>query len=61
MSTTLRESVVSAVTNQEPAVRDPGPAGAARALRATLPEETPLSVAEQHLLEDWLDRLAAGG
>ena len=38
-----------------------GPAGAARALRATLPEQTTLSGAEQHLLREWLDRLASEG
>jgi AcrR family transcriptional regulator len=59
--TTLRESMVTAVTNQEPAVQDAGPAGAARALRAALPEQTILSSAEQHLLRDWLDRLASDG
>ncbi|MEV8634173.1 TetR/AcrR family transcriptional regulator [Streptosporangium sp. NPDC051023] len=59
--TTLRESMIAAVTNQEPAVQDSGPAGAARALRAALPEQTTLSSAEQHLLTEWLDRLAADG
>lgn len=59
--TALRESMVSAVTHQEPAVQDTGPAGAARALRAALPEQTGLSSAEQHLLREWLDRLAADG
>jgi hypothetical protein len=53
--------MVSAVTHQEPAVQDAGPAGAARALRAALPEQTGLSSAEQHLLREWLDRLAADG
>ncbi|WBO68414.1 TetR/AcrR family transcriptional regulator [Streptomyces camelliae] len=57
--TALREAMVTAITNQEPAVRETGPAGAARALRATLPEQTVLSGAEQHLLHEWLDRLAA--
>ncbi|MGV9722876.1 TetR/AcrR family transcriptional regulator [Nocardia beijingensis] len=59
--TTLRESMVAAVTYEKPAVRDPGPAGAARALRAALPEQTTLSSAERHLLGEWLDRLAADG
>ncbi|MFB7502978.1 TetR/AcrR family transcriptional regulator [Streptomyces broussonetiae] len=59
--TALRESMVAAVTNQQPAVQDPGPAGAARALRATLPEQTNLSAAEAHLLKEWLNRLAADG
>jgi AcrR family transcriptional regulator len=55
----LRESMVTAVTSQRPAVREPGPAGAARALRAALPEQTTLSGAERQLLGEWLDRLAA--
>ena len=59
--TILRESMVAAVTNEEPAVQDAGPAGAARALRATLPEQTTLSGAEQHLLREWLDRIASDG
>ncbi|MHC3469182.1 TetR/AcrR family transcriptional regulator [Streptomyces sp. 7R007] len=57
--TTMRESMVAAVTHREPAVRESGPAGAARALRAVLPEQTVLSGAERHLLAEWLDRLAA--
>ncbi|MBZ6081819.1 TetR/AcrR family transcriptional regulator [Streptomyces olivaceus] len=56
--TTLRESMVAAVTVDQPAVRGSGPAGAARALRAALPEQTLLSEAEQRLLTEWLGRLA---
>lgn len=37
------------------------PAGAARALRAVLPEQVALGGAERHLLKEWLDRLAADG
>ncbi|KAF4408041.1 TetR/AcrR family transcriptional regulator [Streptomyces lycii] len=59
--TAMRESMVAAVTNEKPAVREPGPAGAARALRAALPEQTTLSPAEQQLLGEWLDRLADDG
>ncbi len=59
--TAMRESMIAAVTNEKPAVQDPGPAGAARALRAALPEQTSLTSAEQQLLGDWLDRLASGG
>ncbi|TCO65943.1 TetR family transcriptional regulator [Actinocrispum wychmicini] len=55
--TAMREAMISAVTLDKPAVRDPGPAGAARALRALLPEQTTLSDAEQRLLGEWLDRL----
>jgi AcrR family transcriptional regulator len=58
--TILRESMVDAVTSRQPAVREPGPAGAARALRAALPEQTALSGAEQRLLGEWLGRLIAG-
>jgi AcrR family transcriptional regulator len=57
--TAMREAMISAVTLDEPAVHDAGPAGAARALRALLPEQTTLSNAEQHLLGEWLDRLTA--
>jgi hypothetical protein len=51
--------MISAVTLDKSAVRDAGPAVAARALRALLPEQTTLSNAEQHLLGEWLDRLTA--
>ena len=57
--TAMREAMIFAVTLDEPAIRDAGPAGAARALRALLPEQTTLSNAEQHLLGEWLDRLTA--
>ncbi|MEU5311150.1 TetR/AcrR family transcriptional regulator [Streptomyces sp. NPDC021562] len=58
---TLREAMVTAITTEEPAVRAAGPAGAARALRAGLPEQTVLSGAERQLLGEWLDRLAEEG
>lgn len=54
----MHESMVAAVTNENAAVQDAGPAGAARALRAALPEQTLLSSAEQHLFTEWLDLLA---
>jgi hypothetical protein len=53
--------MLAAVTNRRPAVQETGPAGAARALRAALSEQTTLSDAERHLLSEWLDRLAADG
>ncbi|QKW23166.1 TetR/AcrR family transcriptional regulator [Kitasatospora sp. NA04385] len=62
--TTLRESMVAAVTRAEPAVpaAESGPAPAARALRAALPDDSGvLSDAEQRLLAEWLTRLADGG
>ncbi len=40
--TSLREAMVTAVTRKEPVVRaEEGPAGAARALRAVLDDQTP--------------------
>ncbi|GAA0685319.1 TetR/AcrR family transcriptional regulator [Streptomyces cellulosae] len=57
--TSLREAMVTAVTRKEPVVRaEEGPAGAARALRAVLDDQTPLSPAERLLLDEWLTRLA---
>lgn len=62
--TVLRESMVAAVTRAEPAIpaAESGPAAAARALRAALPDDADvLSEAEQRLLREWLTRLAADG
>ncbi|GAA2334743.1 TetR/AcrR family transcriptional regulator [Streptomyces caniferus] len=62
--TVLRESMVAAVTRAEPTVpaAESGPAPAARALRAALPDDADvLSDAEQCLLREWLTRLAADG
>lgn len=59
--TALCDAMVTAVTTEQPAVQAAGPAGAARALRATLADQTSLSTGEQLLLGEWLDRLAADG
>ncbi len=62
--TVLRESMVAAITRAEPALpaAESGPAAAARALRAALPDNADvLSDAEQRLLREWLTRLAADG
>ncbi|MFJ6646279.1 TetR/AcrR family transcriptional regulator [Streptomyces sp. NPDC091290] len=62
--TALREATIAAVTHAEPTVpaTESGPAGAARALRAALPDEAgALSDAERRLLREWLTRLAADG
>lgn len=56
----LREAMVTAVTTEKPAVTGAGPAAAALALRATVPEQGVLSNAERQLLDEWLERLAAG-
>jgi AcrR family transcriptional regulator len=58
--TTLREAMVTALTHHEPVVPEATAPAAARALRATLPDQTALSDAEKTLLGEWLDRLAAG-
>ena len=57
----MREAMVTAVTHEKPTMRGAGPADAARTLRALLPEQTALSSAEQHLLGEWLNRLASDG
>jgi AcrR family transcriptional regulator len=58
--TVLRESMIAAVTRAQPTLpaAESGPAPAARALRAALPEDSDLlSDAEQRLLREWLTRL----
>lgn len=57
---TMREAMVTAVTTRAPGIDEPGPAAAASALRARLPEATSLSPAERTLLAEWLDRLISG-
>lgn len=57
--TTMREAMISAVTTETSILPEPGRASAARTLKASLPGQTSLSPAEQHLLTDWLDRLSA--
>ena len=43
-----------------PASAEPGPAGAAIALRAVLPQTSALTAHEPRLLEEWLDRISRG-
>ena len=62
--TVLREAMVAAVTRPEPTLpaTETGPAAAARALSAALPDDSyVLSDAEQRLLREWLTRLVADG
>ena len=61
LSKAARESVIAAITSATPALERPSPAAAAIALRAALPEATPLTRGERQLLEEWLERLAASG
>ncbi len=58
LSALAREAVIDAITTRQPAIGAPGPAVAAIALRACLPEATALSEAERRLLEEWLHRIA---
>jgi AcrR family transcriptional regulator len=54
-----REAVIAAITTESPALDSPGPAAAAIALGAALPDATVLTGGERRLLKEWLDRLAA--
>lgn len=58
LSTTGREAVITAITTDVPATSGPGPAAAALALAANLPEDTALSTNEKAMLGEWLDRIA---
>jgi hypothetical protein len=58
LSRAAREAAIAAITTDAPAA-EPGPAGAAIALRAAVPALEVLSDAEKVLLSEWLDRIAA--
>ena len=60
LSATAREAVIAAITTGAPAIENHAPATAAIALRAVLPTATMLSAGERLLLQELLDRLAAG-
>lgn len=59
LSEIAREAAIAAITTGSPAFESPGPAAAAVALRAVLPEVESLSEGERSLLKEWLNRLAA--
>lgn len=59
LSETAREAAIAAITTDAPVLKRSGPASAAVALRAVLPEVHSLSGGEHSLLTEWLDRLAA--
>lgn len=62
LSETAREGVIHAITTGAPARKKAGPAAAAVALRAVLPQAgATLTSGERLLLEELLDRLAARG
>ena len=58
LSALAREAVIAAIVTDLPSVQATGPAGAAIALRASLPEASALTQGERVLLKEWLDRLA---
>jgi AcrR family transcriptional regulator len=58
LSHAARDAVYAAILTEAPAVQAPGPAAAAVALRAALPEATALSEGERQLLAEWLQRLS---
>jgi AcrR family transcriptional regulator len=58
VSDLAREAVIAAIITDAPALVVPGPAGAAVALRAVLPQTSALSANERSLLKEWLDRIA---
>lgn len=60
LSATAREAVIGAIATDAPLVPAAGPVGAAVALRAGLGSVEALTDAEQALLREWLDRIAAG-
>ncbi len=57
VSVAAREAVIAAITTDRPVSRAPGPAAAATALRAVLPQVSGLSAAEKTLMGEWLDRI----
>lgn len=59
VSNAAREATIATITTDSPAVTEAGPAAAAMALHALLPQVEELSSAEKALLADWLDRLAS--
>ena len=52
-----RDAMITAITTESPVIEGFGPAAAAVALRAILPEAVSLSDGERALLGEWLDRL----
>jgi AcrR family transcriptional regulator len=55
---TAREAMIAAIVKDAPVIDEPGPAAAAVALKALLPEATTLTEPERLLLGEWLDRLS---
>lgn len=60
LSEAAREAAIAAITGDPIAPGNPGPSGAAAALRASLDRTVVLTDGERHLLEELLDRIADG-
>ena len=60
LARTAREAVIAAITTDAPAGADPGPVAAAVTMRAVLPRTGALTEPERGLMQEWLDRIAAG-
>jgi hypothetical protein len=60
LSPLARDAALAAITTDTPAVEAPGSVGAAVALRAALGDVTTLTTGEHALMQEWLDRIAAG-
>tara|TARA_E500000318_G_scaffold87575_1_gene84558 strand:- start:140 stop:877 length:738 start_codon:yes stop_codon:yes gene_type:complete len=58
LSDAAREAVIAAITGTAEHSTSTGPAGAAAALHASLPQTTVLSDGERHLLSELLERIA---
>jgi AcrR family transcriptional regulator len=58
LSRLAREALIAAITTDAAVVAEPGPVGAAVALRAALPQTAALTAPERALLTEWLDRIA---
>ncbi len=61
LSAAAREAVIAAITGHPVAPSNPGPGGAASALRSSLDWTHVLTAGERHLLEELLDRIANAG
>ncbi|MCT2583455.1 TetR/AcrR family transcriptional regulator [Actinophytocola gossypii] len=61
LSTIAREAVIARITTDPTPESDHGPAPAAVALRAVLPDTDALTTRERDLMSEWLDRIAAAG
>ena len=60
LSETAREAVIAAITGEAAASTEPGPRGAAAALRASLDQTPVLTSGERHLLAELLNRITDG-